>query len=451
MLNTLENYFEKAPQNKKIQLDLIEDLVNNSFNKQKLISKSKNKKQLTNKMENNKLENPKYTMVETFVGCGGAHLGFKNNGFRSLLVNDIDENMIKTLIQNKMVNESQCLTCSIEDITPDIMREKIKEDVDVLFGGIVCKGFSMAGVRNPFDKRNYLYKSQLKLVEQIRPKVSVIENVIGLKNMMLYKKNKTTQSIFKKFNKLNDVNKKLNGIKSAKRKQGEPYDDLNKQILDNKKNMKVMLDHISKFKYSIHEDICNIYEKLGYKVYSKVLVAGNYNGYTTRKRLIIVAVRNDIEKVYEFPEEEKSYNLIDALRKIDYENANSTENDVDNRPMNHNEKTVRRFKFIPEGKNIADIIDTLPDDLKISKFYSRGNTQRLDRNKQCPTLVPGHSNFPIHPEEHRSITVREAATITGFPLDYKFYGSHTSRCMQIGNAVPVYLADAIAKSIKKIL
>ena len=70
---------------------------------------------------------------------------------------------------------------------------------------------------------------------------------------------------------------------------------------------------------------------------------------------------------------------------------------------------------------------------------------RLDMNSLAPTLVPGHSNFPVHPIEHRSITVREAAIITGFPLDYKFVGSHTKRCEHVGNAVPPPLAEAIAK------
>ena len=52
---------------------------------------------------------------------------------------------------------------------------------------------------------------------------------------------------------------------------------------------------------------------------------------------------------------------------------------------------------------------------------------RLNGKGLCPTLVPGHSNFPIHPKEHRSITVREAAMISGFPSDYKFFGSHTKK------------------------
>ena len=119
--------------------------------------------------------------------------------------------------------------------------------------------------------------------------------------------------------------------------------------------------------------------------------------------------------------------------------------------MNHAPKTVERFKYIGQGENLAEKIDLLPDDLKISKFYSRGSTMRLDGSKPSPTLVPGHSNFPIHPLENRCITVREAATITGFPIDYKFFGSHTKRCEQVGNAVPPDLAYAIAKNCVKLL
>ncbi len=166
----------------------------------------------------------------------------------------------------------------------------------------------------------------------------------------------------------------------------------------------------------------------------------------------MVAVRNDLHKKYEFPDEHlTNYTLNDALNLIDYAGINNPAIDEDNKAMKHTKKTVDRFKLIPEGENIADVIDDLPEELKISAFYSRGNTQRLDRNKPSPTLVPGHSNFPIHPWEHRSITVREAATVTGFPTNYTFCGSHTSRCIQIGNAVPVQLAYHIALSIKKML
>ena len=393
------------------------------------------------------------TIFETFVGAGGAHLGFKKAGFTSVLVNDIDKDTIDTLLKNKVINPNEYLLCPIEDITESLIKSKIGDKrVDVLFGGIVCKGFSLAGVRNPFDIRNYLYKHQLRLVELLNPKVSVIENVTAIKNMILYVNCADTVKIFADYTTLSDTNKLLNGEKSSRRKNGEEYSELNILINKNKKEMEELLKSIDKYKYSVLDDIKQTYEKLGYRFYEKILQTDKYGGYTNRKRIIMVAVRNDITKEYVYPAEmNTNYTLNDALNLIDYAGINNPALDEDNKPMNHNKKTIDRFKLIPEGTNIADVIDDIPEDLKISAFYSRGNTQRLNRNLPAPTLVPGHSNFPIHPWEHRSITVREAATVTGFPIDYKFVGSHTSRCVQIGNAVPVHLSYNIALSVKKLL
>ena len=392
------------------------------------------------------------TIVETFVGAGGALLGFKQAGFKSLLVNDMDNDTIQTLLLNKVIEENAYLKCPIEEITKDMLDEKLNVVPDVLFGGIVCKGFSLAGVRNPFDIRNYLYKHQLRLVELLQPKVSVIENVTAIKNMMLYEENTNTLDTFKTYTELSDKNKNLNGEKSSKRKVGADYSGLTAEINANKVLMAQLLGQIDVYKYSVLDDIKNTYDKLGYTFYEKILQTDKFGGYTNRKRIIMVAVRNDLNKEYHFPHElDTNYNINDAFQLIDYADKNNVNNDPDNAPMKHNEKTVRRFKYIPEGKNIAEVIDILPDELKISSFYSRGNTQRLDRNKPAPTLVPGHSNFPVHPWEHRSITVREAAVITGFPTDYKFYGSHTSRCVQVGNAVPVHLSYHIAESIRQML
>jgi DNA (cytosine-5)-methyltransferase 1 len=394
------------------------------------------------------------TIVETFVGAGGALLGFKQAGFKTLFVNDIDSDMIQTLVQNQAVTEEQCITCPIEELTEAMVREKCKaETPDVLFGGIVCKGFSLAGVRNPFDPRNYLYKHQLNLVRMLRPKVSVIENVTAIKNMILYPQREETVVAFQQYTELSDANKNLNGEKSSKRKNNEDYSALTAQINANKATMATLLETIEPYKYSVMDDIRARYTEMGYTFYDKILQTDKYGGYTNRKRIIMVAVRNDIQKPYEFPQELDTppHTLQDALALIDTTGINRPEVDEDNQPMKHQPKTVERFKLIPEGSNIADVVDELPEELKISAFYSRGNTQRLDRTKPAPTLVPGHSNFPIHPWEHRSITVREAATITGFPINYKFHGSHTSRCVQIGNAVPVQLSYHIAKSIQALL
>ena len=124
---------------------------------------------------------------------------------------------------------------------------------------------------------------------------------------------------------------------------------------------------------------------------------------------------------------------------LDYQGVNNPETDVDNRPMNHRPSTVEKFKKV------------LVDKKEQGAYFSRGTSSRLSYYKPAPTLVPGHSSFQIHPTEHRSITVREGGIITGFDKDFKFYGSHTSRCMQIGNAIPVNMAYHLAEQCKKVL
>lgn len=416
----------------------------------------------------------KYTIYETFVGAGGSHLGFKKNGFVSKYVNDINDDCLKTLVYNNPEIEHTAYVdnSNILDLDPSFILKKtnmVPEELDVLFGGIVCKGFSMAGERKPNDERNYFYHKQLDLVKVIRPKLSIIENVPGIANATVLSKD-TPQDLSNKIDILWQEMEDYKGIKSSLRKNGKITDEFEakgKQLRVEKEKVLSVLKE-KNFLISVMDDIENIYNNIGYRVYRKVLNSAMFGCATRRERVIIVAVRNDIMGDFIFPEPThideylknkypKEYcnnkdflpvkTVNDALSEIDY----SIRNDIDNQPMKHNEKTISRFKYIPEGDSIANHIDKLPSELKISKFYSRGNTMRLNGNTASPTLVPGHSNFPVHPKEHRSITVREAACISGFPINYKFFGSHSKRCEHVGNAVPPNLSDAIAKSVVSLL
>jgi DNA (cytosine-5)-methyltransferase 1 len=484
------------------------------------------------------------TIVETFVGCGGSHCGFKKD-FKTVFVNDIWETSLKTLKKNnKELKEEQVICKDINKLCEDelLKTHKIKEkELSLLIGGVVCKGFSLAGVRNPYDDRNYLYIAQLKLVEKFKPQISIIENVPGMQTMkILAKKDKApysnelknnydiNESIEKlcieidgiiKEHKINRgkiiaINKKISELEN----DGNNEDEL-KILKDTKKKLtkekntietkrKKYENKLDKYKYSVLEDIHKKYEEIGYKVHIKKLKVSNYGGYTNRIRLIIVAVRNDIKKEWEWPDytnidnEEKKkkvkeitkniesltkeneklkkknkenecedkkenkkvigrnkkeieelnktkifYNNLqalltvkDAFKKlnIEPENINDPKLDKDNVPMNHKKATVEKFKKILSNQ-------------KSGSFSSRGTSHRLDYNKPAPTLVPGHSSFQIHPTENRSITVREGAIITGFSNNYNFVGSHSDRCMQIGNAIPVQLAEALSKSVKKMI
>jgi DNA (cytosine-5)-methyltransferase 1 len=128
-----------------------------------------------------------YLLAETFVGAGGSHLGFKQAGFKTIYVNEFDENFIKTLVKNnpELTREAFIDNRNILDVDPKSILKKTginKGDLDVMFGGVVCKGFSMAGDRSPNDERNYFYHKQLDIVKGLMPKISIIENVPGIIN-----------------------------------------------------------------------------------------------------------------------------------------------------------------------------------------------------------------------------------------------------------------------------
>lgn len=417
----------------------------------------------------------KLRTIETFVGAGGSFTGFKRAGFNCIYANDVDEDFLKTLLYNNpelkktaLVEAKPIEKLNFKKLLLDLKLKK--KEIDVIFGGPVCKGYSLAGVRDPSDIRNTLYRHQINLIREFMPKIALIENVPAMKNSLIVETDideKTLKEISYVWKQL-DIFK---GVKAALRKKDLELSEKEQKRYENiKKKKKEFEEFIKSNSISVIDDIKKQLEKIGYVVKIQNLNASWYGAYTKRIRVIIAAVRSDLKKEFIFPtinyfntNEKKinglmySDNLLapltikDAFKLIEYNGKNSIQNDNDNKPMNHDKKSIERFSYIPKGKNIVEVMDNVPKHLHISRFYSRGCTMRLDDNQSSPTLVPGHSNFPVHPFEHRSITVREAATITGFPIDYKFFGTHTKRCEQVGNAVVVQMAEALAESCKKIL
>lgn len=398
----------------------------------------------------------KLTIMETFAGAGGNHIGWKEAGFKSLYINDFDQNMINTITYNNPELKNIFVdSTSILDIKPKEIMKKIgikSKELDVLFGGIVCKGFSLAGERNPMDERNYFYHKQLDLVKSLKPKISVIENVSGI--MSAYVISHDAPIEIK--DEINKIWNRLSTNKFKRSKSNKKLTEIEKVKLESefdeiKQYRTKYMKEIEKKGYfvSVIDDIKSIYSKLGYRVYLKTLRSSDYSVATTRQRVFVVAVRKDLKGDYVFPKPTSIHGEMTVRKAIS--KSKISENDVDSLPMKHTENVVERFSYIPQGKNIADVMDKIPPRLRINRFFSRGSNMRLSWDKPAPTLVPGHSAFPLHPKENRSITVREAALITGFPKEYKFFGSHSKRCEQVGNAIPPKLANAVAVSVRKFL
>jgi DNA (cytosine-5)-methyltransferase 1 len=119
----------------------------------------------------------KLTSIELFCGAGGLALGMHNAGINSRLLVDFDKDSIKTLQQNRPEWESVC--ASVLDIDLD----KYKNQIDIMAGGFPCQAFSFAGKSLGFaDTRGTLFYEYARLIDQVKPRLVIGENVKGLLN-----------------------------------------------------------------------------------------------------------------------------------------------------------------------------------------------------------------------------------------------------------------------------
>lgn len=123
----------------------------------------------------------KPTVISTFAGCGGSSLGYKLAGYKELLAVEWDDNAVATFKLN--FPEVPVYHGDITKLTgEECMRlAGIKAgELDVLDGSPPCQGFSTAGKRKYTDPRNSLFLEFARLVDELRPKVFVMENVTGM-------------------------------------------------------------------------------------------------------------------------------------------------------------------------------------------------------------------------------------------------------------------------------
>lgn len=353
-------------------------------------------------------------IIDLFCGCGGFSKGFEQAGFNILLGIDIWKDAINTYKTN--FPHAYTILGDLSNIESNDILSKVNvsiNDIDVIIGGPPCQGFSVSGKRMIDDPRNILYKSFVRIVDSIKPKIFVMENVPGL--VRLFKGQVKTQII---------------------------------------------------------EDFSNI----GYEVSMQELVASDYGVPQTRKRVFFVGLNKNKIKNSEYVFPVKTHGIgkipyittIDAISDLDFigdTNVLSNEDQYKLKPLTdyqkdmrknslklynhvttiHTDKTRSIISMVPDGGNYKD----LPEELKNIRNVNIAWT-RMDSKKPCFTIDTGH-NHHFHYRANRVPTVRESARIQSFPDDFLFTGAKTSQLKQVGNAVPPLLAQAIAKSIIFIL
>ncbi len=322
--------------------------------------------------------------ISLFSGAGGLDIGFKEAGFTGIMCSDIMPQARDSYVLNYPKDPYL-----LEDIRK-LPISKIKEivgnkSVDVIIGGPPCQGFSNMGNKNSADPRNLLFESYVKIVDAIKPKCFLFENVKGLKTM---------------------------------------------------------------FEGRYFEKVIQGFKGIGYNLHYALIDTSQYGVPQKRERIFLVGTQSEKEFLFPLHSCD-SYGNIKAFRNVGEainDLVDKGEEVPNHIPLAHSDIVVRRYELIPEGGKLPKP-EELPEDIRRKNFGN--TYTRLDRKTVSSTIVPGNNALPVHPTLNRSLTPREAARIQTFPDDYIFMGDRRSQCIQVGNAVPPLMAAKLADCVKK--
>lgn len=394
----------------------------------------------------------KPTIVSLFSGAGGMDLGFKNAGYEILFANDFFKEAVDTYKKNVDTN------IIYGDITK-IKSSDIPNNPDVIIGGFPCQGFSIANNnRSMNDERNFLYKELLRIINDKKPKFFVAENVKGLLSM---EKGSIINLIINDFEKIGyNVDYKL--LNAAE--YGIPQMRQRVIIIGNRIGVKNpfpkpthYIDKPEEGKIKCPtvkdtiEDLTNIPLSNSIKLDNGKIITGH------------IAYTNVKDKFYGRKYEVNQLELCDYLRK--YRSASKLSNKkiaeilgIKQTTVDHWFRNDNNSGSIPDKndylalKKLLNLDDTFDIalteyELKEIKFEQSLRVTNWDRPSDTITATSPE----IHINKTRRLSVRECARLQTFPDDFEFCGNLEKQYRQIGNAVPVLLAELIAKEIYKFL
>ena len=333
-----------------------------------------------------------YIAIDLFAGAGGLSYGLSQAGFNIKLGIENDANSANTLKKNSI--NQKVIVSDIRKIDPAEALESTgvqDKDIHLIAAGVPCQGFSQSNrrSRNLDNPLNELYKEFFRFVKVINPQVFLLENVAGLKTL---------------------------------------------------------------HKGAVLQDILNIGKKLGYYIQWDIINAVDFGVPQRRNRIIFIGTkkktrnlfgvkRTEVVTVREAlddlpvlengnPTSELNYsrytNLSNYQKKMRKNNGKTVANNL----VTKNSSLVEmRYMYIPQGGNWQNIPKELMSNYKNINNCHRWIYHRLKWDEPSVVISNFRKNMLIHPEQHRGLSVREAARLQSFPDHYIFYGP-----LEIGRA-----------------
>lgn len=412
--------------------------------------------------------------VDLFAGCGGLSLGFSQAGLEGIFAIERDEMAFETFKANLLGNEGTGKTFSwpswLEKSAWDIeeLLEKhggelpsLRGSVDVLCGGPPCQGFSFAGRRNEDDPRNQLFNKYVEVVEALRPRAIVLENVPGMK------------------------------------------------VLHGRGNVVTLQEgNAAPVRQTYYDKLVGRLYDAGYEVASELIDTSQFGVPQRRSRLIAIGMRKDLAKSFtDFGKtaferlEASRIKMLGELGLPDKVSASDAISDLETRgrrldpcadpmargayqelaydhprtvyqvlmqdgyvgPMDsmrlarHRPEIAARFeRIINECRKGVPMNESARKEFGLRK--QRIHPMSPDEPSPTVTTLPDDI---LHYSEPRILTVRETARLQSFPDWFHFKGKYTTgghrrrkecpRYTQVGNAVPPLLAQAIGMAVGKLI
>jgi DNA (cytosine-5)-methyltransferase 1 len=380
---------------------------------------------------------PERRAVELFAGAGGLGMGVSRAGFKPEIIVELDRYCCDTIKENKAAGHSIIKGWPLRESDVRLIDFKTYEGgVDLVSGGPPCQPFSLGGKHRAFRDSRDLWPETVRAVREVRPKVFLFENVKGL-----------TRQAFANYYEY--INLQLT-YPEVTRKRDEPWSD-----------------HLARLEQ--HHTSRRSKHGLSYKVVRRVLNAANYGVPQRRERVFFVGFRSDLNLEWSFPEETHSFDALLWEQVITGEywerhKVRSKDRIVSDRARARAKRLTQRPNMQP-WKTTRDALVGLPEPTVHGSHHVLNHRLQLGArsytghtgsplDEPAKTLkagvhgVPGGENTIALPNgDVRYLTVRESARLQTFPDDFKFHGSWTETMRQLGNAVPVELAECVACSV----
>lgn len=352
--------------------------------------------------------------VSIFTGAGGLDIGFERAGFEIVSALEIHPRYCKTILLNQSKNipidpdvgdrtffqNTKVINSDIATVSGvDLINEEAT--IDCLIGGPPCQAFSSAGKQQSiFDKRGTLVYEYFRILNEIKPKTFLFENVRGLV--------------------------------TAKGKNAEPGEILS--------------------------ELLSLFSSAGFNCRVALLNAAEYGAYQRRVRCFIIG--SNIAAAPYFPEpefaEEEVISLFPKMSRKKWKTLGDyLEKYADLDEFSWVRPTAdleQQLSNIPCGKGLKSagrVEATRPN----GHWGYRQGTFIADLSKPARTVTGSSSQDWIRMSDGslRRLTLKEVAGLQGFPLEWEFYGSKADQYQQVGNAVPTVFGEVLGKTLVQYL